>query len=491
VSIDASVHGQPHKVVIIGAGFGGLGMAIELRRAGIEDFVVLERNDAIGGVWHDNLYPGAACDVPSHLYSYSFEPKPDWSRKFAAQNEILTYLQHCVRKYDLQRHLRLSTEVQSAQFDEAAGLWEVRIKSGETLRAHALVCACGQLNRPAYPSLPGLERFKGTAFHSARWKQDYDLRGKRVAIIGTGASAIQIVPSIIDTVKSLQLFQRHAAYVIPKPDREYAAWEKALYAAVPVTQKLSRGRLYSTHETRVLGFTYFPKLMKIVERAFTREITRVVKDPELRRKLTPDYPIGCKRILISNDFYPALCKPNAELVTDAIERIEERGIVTADGKLREVDAIIYGTGFTASDFLAPMEIRGRAGKDLNEEWRDGAQAYLGINISGFPNLFMLYGPNTSLGHSSIVYMLESQIHYVMACLRELDTRKLRFLDVLARVQSEFNDSLQAQLKRTVWDQGCDSWYKLSSGKHTNNWPGFTFAYRRLTRTPDFSRYELV
>ena len=482
--------GGPYSAVIIGAGFGGLGMAIALRRAGIEDFVVLEKSGDVGGVWNDNTYPGAACDVPSHLYSFSFEPNARWSRAFAPQPEILAYLQHCARKYDLYRHVRLHSEVLGASYDDTDGTWTVRLRNGEDLRARALITATGQLNRPLYPNLPGLERFAGAAFHTARWDHGVELRGKRVAIIGTGASAIQIVPTIVDRVAALSVFQRHAPYILPKPDREYAAWERELFAAVPGVQAFSRARWYTGHELRVLGMLKFPSLMRMVQHVALGELQARVSDPELRRKLTPDYPIGCKRILLSNDYFSALCKPNAELLTTAITEVTERGLRTADGREHEFDVLIYGTGFKATELLAPMQLVGRGGVDLNEQWREGAEAYLGISVHRFPNLFMLYGPNTNLGHNSIVYMLESQIPYVVQALRALRTQGLRSMDVLPSVESEYNADLQALIKRSVWDQGCDSWYKTATGKHTNNWPGFTFSYRRLTHTLDLAHYQL-
>jgi cation diffusion facilitator CzcD-associated flavoprotein CzcO len=484
------VTGSVHSAVIVGAGFGGLGMGIALRSAGVDDFVILDKGRDVGGVWSDNTYPGAACDVPSHLYSFSFEPNPKWSRAFAPQPEILAYLQHCGHKYRLHDRIRLRTEVRGARFDEASGRWHVELTSGETLQARALITACGQLNRPLYPNLPGLDRFRGPAFHSARWDHGVDLTGKRVAMIGTGASAIQIVPSIVDRVGSLQVFQRHAPYLLPKPDREYAAWEQALFAAVPGIQALSRARWYTGHESRVLGFLTMPSLMRMIERMSLRELQKRVVDPELRKKLTPDYPIGCKRILLSNDYYTALCRPNADVVTSAITEVTETGLRTADGRDHALDVLIYGTGFKATEFLAPMAIHGRGGVELSAQWRDGAEAYLGVSVHGFPNLFMLYGPNTNLGHNSIVYMLESQIHYVMECLRALRTRGLRSMDVKSEIEAAHNAEIQAEIKRSVWDQGCDSWYKTARGKHTNNWPGFTFSYRKRTRAPNLDHYEL-
>jgi cation diffusion facilitator CzcD-associated flavoprotein CzcO len=478
------------KVLIIGAGFGGLGMAIALRKAGIDDVVVLEKGDEVGGCWRDNHYPGAACDVPSHLYSFSFEPKADWSRRFPPQAEILEYLKHCADKYDVRRKIRFGTEVKSAAFDTVEGLWRVTTTAGQQLQARVLVTASGQLNRPAEPRLPGHERFEGVSFHSARWNHAYDLTGKRVAVIGTGASAIQFVPAIIDRVEQLHLFQRSAAYVFPHPDREYTARERRLFARFPALQLLSRGSVYLMQEAIGLGFFRWPSLLKLLERRFGDHLEQSVRNPELRRKLTPDYPLGCKRMLISNSYYSALCRPNAELVTDPIETVTSRGIVTADGRERKLDAIIYGTGFAATEFLAPMTILGRDGRDLNQAWQGGAEAYLGVTVNGFPNLFMLYGPNTNLSHNSIVYMLECQIRYVVQCVQELDARKLKQLEVSARVQSVFNQELQHRFDQTtVWND-CTSWYKTADGKHTNNWPGFTLSYRRRTHKPNFADYEL-
>ncbi|CAD5109594.1 flavin-containing monooxygenase [Zestomonas carbonaria] len=482
---------SPVRVLIIGAGFGGLGLAIRLRQSGIDDFLILEKAGEVGGTWRDNSYPGAACDVPSHLYSFSFAPKTDWSRKYAPQAEIHAYQRQLADDYGLRRHIRFGIEVAGAAFDEAEGLWRVTSTAGETFAARALVSACGQLNRPLYPRLPGIERFQGEVFHSARWNHDYDLAGKRVAVVGTGASAIQFVPQIAPQVARLHLFQRSAAYVIPKPDRAYRPWELALMQRFPALQKVDRLLKYIQHESRVLAFSVFPPLMKMMRLSFHKHLARGIPDRELRRRLEPDYPLGCKRILISNDYYPALARDNVEVVDTAIREVTERGLVSADGREREVDAIIYGTGFAATDFLAPMHITGRGGLELNQAWRDGAEAYLGISVNGFPNLFVLYGPNTNLGHNSILYMLESQFSYVLGCLRALDERGLRYLDVKPEVQRQFNRRLQHQVRHTVWEQGCTSWYKTADGKNTNNWPGFTFAYRKLTRHPELADYECV
>ena len=479
----------PLRVLIIGAGFAGVGLAIQLQKRGIDYFLVLEKAASVGGTWRDNHYPGAACDVPSHLYSYSFEPKTDWSRKFAPQAEIVAYIQHCVDKHQLAGKIRCNTEVASAEFEQASGLWRVIGKDGEHYLAQALVSACGQLNQPAYPRIPGLESFAGEAFHSARWNHAYDLAGKRVAVIGTGASAIQFVPEIVPKVQHLTLFQRSAAYVISKPDRAYKRWELALLRRWPWLQQIDRGLKYVQHEVRALAFIHFPVLMKLFQFSFQRHLAAAIADPERQRQLQPDYPLGCKRILISNNYFPALAQGNVEIVNQAIQSITAHGVVTTDGREHPVDALIYGTGFAATDFLAPMQIKGLGGVELNQAWRDGAEAYKGISVSGFPNLFLLYGPNTNLGHNSILYMLESQFAYVLNCLDALQQQGLRYMDVKPQVQQRFNQHLQQVIRHSIWEQGCTSWYKNAAGKNTNNWPGFTFTYRQQTRHLELADYD--
>ena len=481
----------PLRVLIIGAGFGGIGLAIRLQQAGIHDYLILEKAADVGGVWRENSYPGAACDVPSHLYSFSFEPKADWTRKYAPQAEILGYLRHCADKYGLRQRIRFGSEAVEAQFSEPDGLWSVRCADGEELRAQALVCATGQLSRPLYPRIPGLDSFRGKAFHSARWDHQVELRGKRVAVIGTGASAIQFVPQIAPEVGELLLFQRSAPYVIAKPDRPYADWERRFKARFPWLQRLDRGLKYIQHESRVLAFATFPPLMKLMRLNFHWHLRRGIPDAQLRHRLIPDYPLGCKRILISNDYYPALARDNVKVVDQGIREVTEDAVVTRDGQRHPVDVVIFGTGFAATEFLAPMRIQGLGGRWLEQAWTEGAEAYKGISVSGFPNLFILYGPNTNLGHNSIVYMLESQFPYVLACLRRLREQGLRYLDVKAEVQSAYNQRLQHALQHTVWEGGCDSWYKTASGRNTNNWPGYTFLYRRQTQQPEFADYDFT
>ena len=479
------------SIIIIGAGFGGLGMAIKLKQAGYENITVVEKADRVGGTWRDNTYPGAACDVQSHFYSYSFEPKHDWSRKFGLQHEILAYMEHCVRKYDLQHHIRYRSEVREANFDDASNQWQIALTTGEILTAQVLITATGQLNQPAWPSIPGLESFGGKVFHSARWDHDYDLNGKRVAVIGTGASAIQFVPEIVQRVNNLYLFQRSAAWVLPKPDREFRAWEQALFRAVPLWDRLYRALIYWKNESRALAFTRFHGLLQLFANQARREASRHVTDPDKLRNIIPDYQIGCKRILISNDWYPAINQPHLELITDSIDHIDTRGVVTRNGHHYEVDAIILGTGFRATEFLSPIRITGRHGLNLNDAWHSGAVAFKGIAVSGFPNLFMLYGPNTNLAHNSILYMLESQFRYVLDCLRVLGKYPGSAMEVLKDRQERFSQVVQHRLERSVWASGCHSWYLDEQGKNTVNWPGFTFSYRFATRRVDSTDYRFL
>jgi cation diffusion facilitator CzcD-associated flavoprotein CzcO len=479
------------RVVIVGAGFGGIGLGIKLKEAGFDGFTILEREGEVGGVWRDNSYPGLTCDVPSHLYSLSFAPKHDWSRRFPKRDEILAYLRECADRFGLRPHIRLNSEVAGADFDEEAGVWRVRLTGGDEVEADVLVTATGQLSNPQLPDIPGIEDFAGPAFHSARWDHEVDLTGKRAAVIGVGASSIQFVPEIAREVEHLTIFQRSANWVIPKPDRPYRPRQRALFARLPWIQRLSRAYVWLRFEFLILAFTRFQLLGRIYQWGCRRRLRREVPDPELRAKLEPDYPLGCKRVLISNDWYPTLNRPDVSLVTEPISQVTPGGIVTVDGTEHPVDAIVYGTGFAAKDFLAPMAIRGRGGRDLNDAWRGGAEAYLGMTVAGFPNMFMLYGPNTNLGAGSIVYMLESQIDFVVESVRTLAREGAAWMDVRPDVQSSFNDDIQRRLADTVWTAGCTSWYRTESGKVTNNWPGFTYEYRRLTRAPDLGDFELA
>ncbi|MBD2859445.1 NAD(P)/FAD-dependent oxidoreductase [Spongiibacter sp. KMU-158] len=479
----------PH-IVIIGTGFGGLGMAIQLKKAGIHSFTLLEKADSLGGTWRDNTYPGAACDVQSHLYSFSFEPKSDWSRKFGLQPEIRAYMESCAAKYGLHEHIQFNQEVLTATFDKHTAQWQLTTRNGENFNADVLISAVGQLNQPAMPNIPGMEKFQGDSFHSARWNHDIDLDGKSVAVVGTGASAIQFVPQIVPKVAKLKLFQRSGAWVAPKPDRPFTGFEQWLFETFPIFDRLYRTSIYWKNEIRAIGFTRFGFLLEAWGWQCKRMMRKQIQDPEKCEKLIPDYKIGCKRLLLANDWFPAINQSHVEVITDGIQEITEDGLTTKDGQHHPVDAIIYGTGFKATDFLTPMKITGLNGLDLNEVWKDGAEAYKGISVSGFPNLFLLYGPNTNLAHSSIIFMLESQIRYVMQCVRMLLAPGLAWMNVKASKQQEFSQQMQQQLQHSVWVAGCDSWYISDSGKVTNNWPGFTFSYRLMTGKLDLQDYEL-
>ncbi len=481
---------QPLRIAIVGTGFAGLGMAIRLQQAGIEDFVILEKAGDVGGTWRDNHYPGCACDVQSHLYSFSFAPNPEWSRMFSPQPEIWSYLRKCADQYGLRPYIRFNSEVQSARWDEKAGLWRVQIAGGRELSAKVLISGMGGLSRPAYPvGVRGLEKFRGKTFHSQDWDHGYDLKGKRVAVIGTGASAIQFVPQIQKEVAQLDLYQRTPPWILPKPDRAVSDFEQRLFRRLPLAQRLFRGAIYAMMETRVLGFTVNPKIMNLVKRIALRHIHRHVKDPELRAKLTPDYTVGCKRVLISNDYYPALAQANVDVISSGIREVRAGSIVGQDGTERPVDAIIFGTGFHATDPMPKGVLFGRGGLDIVDTWKDGPEAYKGTTVAGFPNLFLIVGPNTGLGHNSMVYMIESQVNYVMDALRKMDAGGVRSLEVKPEVQARFNGAIQARLSRAVWTAGgCKSWYLHPSGKNTSLWPGFTFQFRRQTRRFDLAAY---
>jgi cation diffusion facilitator CzcD-associated flavoprotein CzcO len=471
-------------ITIIGAGFGGIGMAARLLRAGFGNVTVFERADRVGGVWAANSYPGAACDIPAALYSFSFAPKADWSRRYPPQEEIRGYLEETARHFGVLPLIRFRTEVACVRFDDAAGQWELTLADGRRHRTDVLISACGQLSSPSVPAIPGADEFAGTAFHSARWRHDHDLAGRRVAVVGTGASAIQFVPHVVRRAAHTTVFQREAPHVIPKPDRSHGL------RRLPGALALDRAMTYARLEWRALGFTRRPELLRVADRMNEGLLTAQVRDPDLRRRLTPQGPAGCKRILLSDDYYAALDRPDVEVVTAPISRILPAGVLTADGAEHPVDTIIWGTGFTATDFLAPMTVIGAGGGDLRKAWRDGAEAYLGISVAGFPNLFLLYGPNTNLGHNSVVFMLESQFRYVLGAVRRIATTGTP-LDVRPEVQRQFSDWVRRRLGTTVWERGCTSWYRTASGRNTTNWPDFTFAYRVRTRRFDPAAYRTV
>src|SRR3954447_17982866 len=477
-------------VAVVGSGFAGIGMGVALQRAGVRSFTIFDRAEGVGGVWRDNTYPGLTCDVPSHLYSFSFEPKRDWSKRFSPRQEIHAYLEHCVRKYGLAEHLRLQTDIARASFDEDTRRWRLETAGGETVEADVVITATGQLSRPSMPSIPGLDSFQGTAFHSARWRQDHDLTGREVAVIGTGASAIQFVPEIAPQVGRLHVFQRSAPWVIPKNDREYPERARRLIERVPLVQSAARLGWFAYFEALITGFVGPRVMLAPIWLSHKAMLHWQVRERRLRAKLKPSYTLGCKRVLISSDYYKALVRPNVELITEPITEITPTGVVTDDGRERKVDTIIFGTGFRATEFLSPMEVRGLGGRDLNDAWSDGAEAFLGMAVAGFPNFFMLYGPNTNLGSGSIIYMLESQIRYATDAVRTLAANGRAYLDVRPEVQREFDDEMQRRLGDSVW-ASCTSWYRTPSGRVTNNWPGYQYEYRRRTRRLDPAHYRAV
>jgi len=467
-------------------------MAIALKRAGIDDFVILEKADAVGGTWRDNVYPGCACDVPSHVYSFSFEPNPGWSSTFATQPEIRSYVERCTDKYDLRRHLRLRTEATSAELDERSGTWTVGTAAGERLTARIVVAGLGPLSRYSLPKIPGLDTFKGRVFHSAHWDATFEPAGKRVAAIGTGASAIQFVPELAKTVQKLHLFQRTPAWVMPRRERAYSSLEKAAFERLPGLRFLHRQAIFWSLEVRSYAFVSKPRLLAWAERFAIANMHASIKDPALRKKLTPSYRMGCKRILMSNTYYPALAQPNVEVVTDGIREVTPTGIIGGDGVERPVDAIVFGTGFDVHDYLGTLQCKGIGGRDLGALWAaQGAQAYLGTTVAGFPNMFIMVGPNTGLGHNSIIFMIESQVAHIMDCIRALRAAPDTYLDVREDVQRAYNEDIQKRLAGAVWATGCASWYIDSHGRNSTLWPGFCFQYRQATRRFEKESYRLV
>jgi len=478
-------------IVIIGTGFAGIGMAIKLKQKGITNFIVLERSSHIGGTWRDNTYPGAACDISSHLYSYSYEPNPNWSRMFSAQKEIYDYNEHCVNKYGLKEYIRFNSEVIGSVFDEATGLWTLHIRDGGSITANIVINALGPLNRPQIPAIKGIETFTGKAFHSSEWDHSFDYVGKKVAVVGTGASAVQVVPAIAKEVEQLTIFQRSAPWVLPKPDRPMKDWEKKLFRILPFTQRLLRWRIYWVNEA--VGFFIFtsPRLNKKLQNLLTGYRAKYIKDPVLREKLMPDYTAGCKRMTPSNEYYPALNRKNVAVETDGIDRIEGNTIITKTGQKVEADAIVFATGFQAADFPAGFEVTGRHGKQLSQEWKDGPEAYYGTAATGFPNFFFLIGPNTGLGHNSMIFMIESQVNFIVDAVKKMRRKKVKFIDVKPEVQKAYNEELQERLKGTVWATGCKSWYIAKNGRNTTVWPRLTFTFYLLTKRIKNSAFEWV
>lgn len=480
-----------YEIAVIGTGFAGICMGIKLLEAGIKDFVILEKANDIGGTWRDNTYPGAACDVSSHLYSFSFEPNPNWSRMFSGQKEIYNYLKGVVKKYGLESYIRYEHEVIGGSFDETSGKWSVNISGKEDIKARFWINGMGPLNRPTFPEIQGREDFQGASFHSSEWDHSVDLKGKKVAVVGTGASSIQVTPSIAPIVEQLYVFQRTPAWIMPKPDRDMSGFEKKLFKALPFFQNLYRWRIYWVNEFTAYILAYKPKYTKFIKSLALRHMKKRMKDEQLREKLTTNYMVGCKRILLSNDYYPAFVRPNVELVTDGIMQINETSITTQDGSQRDVDAIVYCTGFMAAEFPAYFKVKGLNGKTLDDEWKTAPEAFLGTTVSGFPNMYLIVGPNTGLGHNSMIYMIEAQVTYIMDALKKARKANYKYMDVKKEHQEEYNKNLQEKLVGTAWDSGCVSWYQTKAGKNTSIFPGFTFEFSRKTKKVNKDDYEWV
>ena len=478
------------EIAVIGAGFGGVGAAIKLKQSGIDDFVVIERDSGVGGTWWANTYPGCQCDIPSHLYSFSFAPNPNWTRTYAPQGEIQRYIADIAEREGILPHVRFRCELLGADWDEPEGVWRLRTSTGE-VTAERVIAAPGPLAEPQVPAVPGLDSFTGDVFHTARWNHDVDLTGRRVAVIGTGASAIQAVPRIQPKVERLTLFQRTPPWVMPHGERPITAAERFVYRRFPAVQRLVRTGVYWSRELVVPGLVHQPRLLGVMERIARRHLARQVADPQLRERLTPDYRIGCKRILPSNDWYPAITQPNVDILFGGLSEVRPDGVVGPDGELHEVDAIIFATGFHVTDMPLAKLVRGRDGRTLDELWQGTPRAYRGTTVAGFPNMFWLVGPNTGLGHNSIVFMIEAQLAYVMDALETAAAVGASRIEVRPEAQAAYNDRLQERMPGTVWNSGgCASWYIDDNGRNSTVWPDFTWRFWQETRRFDPAAYLL-
>ena len=473
---------SPFPIAIIGAGFGGIAAAIRLKQAGIESFRIFERASEIGGTWRDNTYPGAACDVPSHVYSLSFEPNPDWSHTYSSSWEIQRYLLGLVEKWHLRDRLHLQTAIEDAVFDQDRGIWTLTRSDGRTYEARAVISAVGGLVDPAWPDIEGISSFRGTNIHTARWNHDYDLTGRRVALIGTGASAVQVLPAIAPRVEQVEVFQRTAAWVVPRFDHAYPDWLKRLFARVPLTLQLSRYAKYWWSELRgPIVFLDSRPLSAIGQQYSLWHLRRQVKDPALREKLRPHFQIGCKRILVSDEYWASFERTNVQLETAPIRRIVPAGVETEDGRIHQADAIVYATGFALGLARAPFPIQGRNGRTLDEAWSGGASAYKGVTVSGFPNFFIIMGPNTGPGHTSVLVYSEAQINHALSAIQLLRSEGARYVDVHADVQRRYNEHLQRRMRHTSWKSGCNSWYLSDDGVNRSLYPGPAAEYVARSR----------
>ncbi|MBV8528334.1 MAG: NAD(P)/FAD-dependent oxidoreductase [Candidatus Dormibacteraeota bacterium] len=479
------------EVLIVGTGFAGLGTAIRLAQQGRRDFTIIERADDVGGTWRDNTYPGLICDVPSHLYSFSFAPNPDWSRTYPGQAEILRYLRVCADRYGVRRHIRFRSELTAARWDGASSRWHVETTTG-SYNAHFLVLGMGAFSAPRMPAVPGLDIFAGTFFHSAAWRHDHDLRGERVAVIGTGASAIQFIPRIQPLVSRLLVLQRSPPWVLPHPGRRLTPAERWLSLRVPAVLHARRLGVYLIRETVVPGLVVDQRLNGGLEEVARRHLRHQVRDAGLRATLTPQYRLGCKRMVLSNDFYPSLTRANVDVVAAPVVEVRERSLVTGDGREHEVDTIIAATGFHVTDPPYAAQVAGRGGRTLAQTWDGSPNAYMATTVAGYPNLFVLSGPNSGIGHTSLVFMIEAQIDHVLDALDLCRRARLSSIEVRPAAQAAFNADVQRRMRRTVWaNGGCASWYYDARGRNTTLWPAFTAQFAARARRIDVKAYRLT
>ncbi len=489
--VSAGTPASPVSALIIGAGFAGLGMAVRLLQEGVDDFVILERGDRVGGTWRDNTYPGAACDIPSLLYSYSFVQNPDWSRAYSGSAEILSYIDAIVERFGLAKFIRFGADVTGLEFDEETGTWTVRTEGSGDIVAKTVTVASGPLANASFPDIRGIETYEGHKIHSARWDHDFDMAGKRVGVIGTGASAVQIIPELVKTAERVKVFQRTPGWVMPRADFSHPDWASALFKAMPASQSAARGAWFLGHEAVALGLVWNTPFTSLVETVAKRHLRRQVKDPWMRRQLTPDFRAGCKRMLMSSDYYPALQADNCKLFTWPIATLSPAGIRTSDGIEHHLDAIVFATGFDVSKQGTPFEILGLGGRSLGEEWATGVHAYKSVSVSGYPNLFFTFGPNSGPGHNSALVYMEHQINYAVKAVKAVLAEDLCALDVRADVQARYNRDLQKRLAKTTWNSGCKSWYLTDDGFNGTMYPGFATQFARQMATFEPADYEQV
>jgi cation diffusion facilitator CzcD-associated flavoprotein CzcO len=488
VSSNGAAPGRSRSIAVVGGGFGGIGAAVMLKRAGYEDVTVFEKGERVGGVWHRNTYPGAACDIPSHLYEFSFAPNT-WSRRYAPQAEIQAYMEGVARRFGVLDKVRTGTEVTSARWDEERGRWQLETSAGRH-EAEFLLTACGQLSVPKVPPIDGLESFDGPAFHTADWRHDVELAGKQVAVIGTGCSAIQVVPAIQPIVSQLDVYQRSPGWTVPKMDYAYPPWARRLFKRVPLVRRLDRASIFALNEFGAAALTRHGWLLPALRAIGRRQIEAAIEDPELRRKVTPTDAFGCKRIMLTDDWYPALAQPNVDLVTERVEAVTPAGVRDANGVERAADVLVLATGFASHDFVAPMEITGRDGRSLAEEWAEVARAYLGLSVPAFPNMFLLYGPNTNGGTGSVIFTIEAGMRHVLAALGQMEDAAASRIEVREDAAERFDRELRAALADTVWHSGCTNWYVDEKGNDPSQWPWLWSAYRRRTSKLEPGAYAL-